>query len=342
MRLTSYAKSAGCAGKLGPKDLSAALNRVRRQTMPQVLIGFEHADDGGVYKLSDDLALVQTVDFFPPMVDDPYLFGQIAASNAISDVYAMGGRPITALSIVGFPIRGIDPGVLGTIMEGGLDKLDECGVALLGGHSLRDEEVKFGYAVTGTIHPDDIRDNSHAAPGDRVLLTKPLGAGLLTTALKKGEVDAADLDAAVRGMATTNRVAAETVARFPVRAMTDVTGFGLIGHAVEVARASGVTICLNHDRLPVLSGALDASARGHCAGGLESNREFFSPCVAWKNVVPSDYQNLLFDPQTSGGLLIFAPEGAADDLAQALAARGIAAPEIGEVRARTQTDIEVQ
>jgi selenide,water dikinase len=331
MRLTDFAKSAGCAGKLSPKDLSAALNGIRRQTMPEILIGFEHSDDAGVYRLSDDLALAQTVDFFPPMVDDPFLFGQVAAANALSDIYAMGGKPITALSIVGFPIDGLDPGVLRSMIDGGLEKLNECDVALMGGHSLRDEEVKFGYAVTGTIHPDEIRDNSGAKVGDRVLLTKPLGTGLIATALKKGVVDPAHVDAAVRGMTATNRIAAEVVSRFPVRAMTDVTGFGLVGHATEVARASKVTIALDHSKLPVLDGALESSAGGYCAGGLHSNREFFGPEVEWKAEISDDHQNLVFDPQTSGGLLIFAPESVADDLISALIDAGLPAPEIGVV-----------
>jgi selenide,water dikinase len=243
----------------------------------------------------------------------------------------MCGRPITALSIVGFPTQGIDPSILRRIIDGGLDKLDECGVALLGGHSLRDDEVKFGYAITGTIHPGDIRDNSSAVSGDRVLLTKPLGTGLITTALKKGQVDPADLDAAIQGMTRTNRVAAEVVGRFPVRAMTDVTGFGLIGHATEVARASKLTVAVDHACLPVLAGALEASARGYCAGGLHSNREFFGPSVTWKAEVAEDYQSLL----------IFTPESVASDLTAALAAEGISAAEIGWTLAPGATPIVV-
>ncbi len=341
MNLTSFAKSAGCAGKLSPKALSAALNGIRRQTMPEILVGFDRSDDAGVYKLSDDLALVQTVDFFPPMVDDPGVFGQIAAANALSDVYAMGGRPITALSIVGFPTQGIDPAVLRQIIDGGLEKLSECDVALMGGHSLRDEEVKFGYAITGTINPSDICDNSSAAVGDRVLLTKPLGAGLITTALKKGQIDPSHLNAAIRQMTTTNRIAAETVSRFPVRAMTDVTGFGLAGHATEVARASNLTIAIDHSRLPVMEGALDSSASGYCAGGLHSNREFFGPEVSWAAPVSNDYQNLIFDPQTSGGLLIFTPDKICADLITALSDAGVSASEIGVTEPRAETAIRI-
>jgi len=223
---------------LSPRDLDRALKGLELQEIPDILVGFDQADDAGVYRLTDTLALVQTVDFFSPIIDDAFAFGQIAAVNALSDIYAMGATPLTALSIVGFPEGVAEPSVLREIIEGGLDKLNECNVALLGGHSVKDEEIKFGYAVTGTVDPTAIRQNSAARAGDRVLLTKRLGTGLIATALKKGQADNAHVEVAVRSMLETNRKAAEIVSGFDVRAMTDISGFGLIGHAVEVARAS--------------------------------------------------------------------------------------------------------
>ncbi len=321
--------------------MDRALNTLPRQSIPQVLVGFEGADDAGVYRLTDELALVQTVDFFSPIVDDAFTFGQIAAANALSDIYAMGGKPLTALAIVGFPSTTAEPEVLGDIMAGGLDKLNECGVALLGGHSVRDDEIKFGYAVTGTIAPGAIRDNGGAVPGDRILLTKPLGTGLIATALKKGDADPGHVDGAVAVMVETTRAAAEAVADSRVRTMTDITGFGLLGHGLEVARASDVTLDIDHTRIRVLEGALEYSARGYCAGGLKSNRDFFSPDVTFGDGVSEDYRNLLFDPQTSGGLLIFAPAAGADTLVTALRSAGVVAVEIGTTTASGPTRIVV-
>ena len=321
--------------------MDRALNTLPRQSIPQVLVGFEGADDAGVYRLNDEVALVQTVDFFSPIVDDAFTFGQIAAANAVSDIYAMGGKPLTALAIVGFPSTTAEPEVLGDIMAGGLDKLNECGVALLGGHSVRDDEIKFGYAVTGTIAPNAIRDNGGAVPGDRILLTKPLGTGLIATALKKRDADPGHVDGAVAAMVETNRAAAEAVANSDVRTMTDITGFGLLGHGLEVARASDVTLDLDHTRIRVLEGALEYSARGYCAGGLKSNRDFYSPAVTFRDGVSEDYRNLLFDPQTSGGLLIFAPAAGADNLVTALRSAGVVAVEIGTTTASGPTRIVV-
>ena len=308
---------------MSPGDLDRALNGLQSQHIPEVLVGFDHADDAGVYRLDDKRALVQTVDFFSPIVDDAFAFGQIAAANALSDIYAMGGTPLTALSIVGFPEGGPDPSVLREIIDGGLDKLNECHVALLGGHSVKDEEIKFGYAVTGTIDPTQIRQNSGARIGDRVLLTKRLGTGLIATALKKGQADPLHVEGAVGSMLETNRAVAEIVSGFDVQAMTDISGFGLIGHAVEVARASNLTIEFNHARLPILAGAIDYSSKGHRAGGLKNNREFFSPHVTLKGMIPEGHQDILFDPQTSGGLLIFVSETDCSGLIDAIGAAGI-------------------
>ena len=321
--------------------MDRALKTLPRQSIPQVLVGFDSADDAGVYRLSDDVALVQTVDFFSPIVDDAFTFGQIAAANAVSDIYAMGGTPLTALAIVGFPSNAAEPEVLRDIMAGGMDKLAECNVALLGGHSVRDDEIKFGYAVTGTIAPAAVRENAGAVPGDRILLTKPLGTGLIATAAKNGDADPGHVEGAISVMIETNRAAAEAVQGSEVRTMTDVTGFGLLGHALEVARASDVTLELNHTNIRVLKGALEYSSRGYCAGGLKSNREFFSPDVTFEAGVSEDYRNLLFDPQTSGGLLIFAPGSGADDLVSALRTAGVGAVEIGMTAAAGPTRIVV-
>jgi selenide,water dikinase len=326
---------------LSPGALDRALKGLQVQQIPEILVGFDQADDAGVYRLTDKLALVQTVDFFAPIIDDAFAFGQIAAANALSDIYAMGARPLTALSVVGFPEGEADPSVLRDIIEGGLDKLNECGVALLGGHSVKDEEIKFGYAVTGTVDPSRIRKNSGACDGDRVLLTKQLGTGLIATALKKDQADSAHVAGAIRSMLETNRKAAEIVSSFDVRTMTDISGFGLIGHAVEVARASNLTIELDHKRLPILIGAMEYSAKGHRAGGLKNNRDFFSPHLSWKGTIPEEYQDILFDPQTSGGLLIFVSEPGCAGLIDALGNEDIAVSEVGVARTPDGTCIHI-
>jgi selenide,water dikinase len=300
-----------------------------RQHLPGVLVGYEHSDDAGVYQLTPDTAIVQTVDFFSPIVDNAYTFGQIAAANALSDIYAMGGQPKSALSIVCFPSKGVDFTILGDIMRGGLDKLNEAGVALLGGHSVRDDEVKFGYAVTGVIESRNIKQNKSAKAGNRLILTKPLGTGLIATAIKRGKADSQHVETAVQTMLQLNRRASELALQFKVDAMTDITGFGLIGHAIEVARASGVSIEIRHQLLPLLPGALEYSREGYCAGGLTSNREFFSTDVQIDPGVASDIQNVLFDPQTSGGLLVFCESQDADALLQKLRSEGIDATDVG-------------
>ncbi len=329
MRLTELAKSAGCAGKLGPGHLDIALKMVPRQTIPGVLVGYENSDDAGVFQLTPDILLVQTVDYFPPIVDDPYTYGQIAAANALSDVYAMGGEPKTALSVVGFPVKGVEFSVLGDIMRGGLDKLSEAGVALLGGHSVRDDEIKFGYAITGVVETKNIKQNNGARPGNRLILTKPLGTGLITTALKRSKPAPDHVQAAIQTMAQLNRRASEICLEFRVDAMTDITGFGLTGHASEVARASRISIHIDHRKLPLLPGTLDYSREGFCAAGLTNNRDFFGQHVRIADTVPPDVQNVLFDPQTSGGLLIFCQPDDADALLKKLRDAGIPAVEIG-------------
>ena len=273
----------------------------------RVLIGFDTADDAGVYKLTAELALVQTVDFFTPIVDDPYTFGAIAAANALSDVYAMGGRPISALSIVAYPANG-DLNDLEQILRGGAEKMHEAACSVLGGHSVADEEIKFGYAVTGTVHPGRVKPNAGARPGDALVFTKRLGTGVIATALKRGLASDAHVDEAIRSMLTLNRAACEAMLRFDVHGCTDVSGFGLIGHAREIALASSVTLEIEVDRLRWLPGALDYARQGALPGGLANNRDFASCVVSALRELPPEIENLLYDPQTSGGLLIALPE----------------------------------
>jgi selenide,water dikinase len=321
--------------------LDRALASLPRQHFSEILVGYENSDDAGVYALGPDVALVQTVDFFSPIVDDPFLYGQIAAANALSDIYAMGGAPKTALSIVGFPEKGLDFLILGEIMRGGLDKLNEAGVALLGGHTVRDDEIKFGYAVTGLVDPKNIKQNKSARPGDRIFLTKALGTGLISTALKKGRADPEHVVSAVEVMIQLNKRAAETALRCLIDTMTDITGFGVVGHALEVARASHVSIFINHASLPILPGALEYSRAGFCAGGLKSNREFYSGSVKIKSEISAEYQDVLFDPQTSGGLLIFCQPDDGDRLRDCFAAEQIPIAEIGLVNSGDPGCVEV-
>ncbi len=302
-KLTQKARAGGCAAKLSPKILDRALKNLPRWENENVLIGYDTADDAGVYKISDDLALVQTVDFFTPVVDDPYTFGAIAAANAVSDVYAMGGRAISALSILGWP-AGEDEEVLSQIMAGGADKLKEAGVSVLGGHSINDPEVKFGYAVTGLIHPERVKPNAGAKEGDVLLFTKKIGTGVISSALKKGIVKQEHVDGAMQSMLTLNRAAAEAMEELEVHGVTDVTGFGLLGHAREMALASNVTLEIVAGDVRFLDGALDYARAGALSGGLANNRDFVASCVEGA----SDVDDLLYDPQTSGGLLISLPE----------------------------------
>jgi selenide,water dikinase len=297
--------------------LDKVLSAMPRIANPNVLVGFDTADDAGVYRLSADLALIQTVDFFTPIVDDPYTFGGIAAANSLSDVYAMGGSPISALSIVAFPSDG-DTDVLEAILLGGLEKMREAGCAVLGGHSVADPEIKFGYAVTGTIHPDRIKPNSGARPGDVLIFTKALGTGAIGTALKRGEAHPVWVDAAIKSMLTLNRAACEAMLRFDVHGCTDVTGFGFLGHAREMAIASGVTLEIKAANIPQLPGALDALRAGAISGGLNNNREFASCSVEAAPELDPALLHLLYDPQTSGGLLISLPDADAAQLEDVL------------------------
>ncbi len=331
------------------------LGKLARQQDPNVLVGFEFADDAGVYLIAPDTALVQTVDFFTPIVDDPYTFGQIAAVNALSDVYAMGGRPLSSLALVCFPDKG-DLDVLERILAGGLSKMVEAGCTVIGGHSIRDEEIKFGYSVTGTIHPQRVLANRGAQPGDALLFTKALGTGVISTAIKRGKAEPAWIDAAVRSMTTLNKAATEVITdglrgagaatsvrqgTFAVHALTDITGFGLIGHAREMALASGVSLRLRASAVPLLTGALESVHAGYIPGGLKANREFAECLVGYDDGIPDDLRTMLYDPQTAGGLLIsVAPQDAAD-LERALAAVGVATARIGEVLPEAKPLIQV-
>jgi selenide, water dikinase len=279
--------------------LDSVLARIPRWANENVLVGFDTADDAGVYKLSAECALVQTVDFFTPIVDDPYTFGAIAAANALSDVYAMGGKPISALSILAWPADG-DLEDLSEILKGGADKIHEADCAILGGHSISDKEVKFGYAVTGTIHPDRIKTNAGARAGDLLMLTKGIGTGVISTALKRGIAKDEDVQVAIESMLTLNRRACEAMLRFDVHGCTDVTGFGLLGHAREMALASKVTIEIDSSAVQFLPGAVEYARQGAIPGGLKNNREFVAASVEGQ----SEFDELLYDPQTSGGLLI--------------------------------------
>jgi selenide,water dikinase len=323
--------------------LDSVLRRLPRPTDPNVLVGFDTNDDAGVYLLNAEMALVQTVDFFTPIVDDPYTFGQIAAANALSDVYAMGGKPASALSIVGFPDKG-DPEILEQILRGGLSKMAEAQCTVIGGHSIRNDDIQFGYAVTGMIHPQRVWRNVGARAGDVLLLTKALGTGVLSTALKKDRATPASLQAAIASMAELNRGASEALlemqgqaqAATAIHAVTDVTGFGLLGHAREMALGDSargieaVSFEIDHSAIGYLPGARAAAREGFLPGGLKNNRDFIGDCVSFAESVPQDYRDLLFDPQTSGGLLIAVSPESVEAAVSALDRHRVSARRIGK------------
>jgi len=286
---------------------------VPRWADANVLVGFDTADDAGVYKLTPECALVQTVDFFTPIVDDPYTFGAIAAANSLSDVWAMGGRPISALSILAYPAKG-DLEDLEQILRGGAEKMHEAGCSILGGHSVADDEIKFGYAVTGLVHPDRVKANAGARAGDALVFTKPIGTGVIGTALKRGIAGESDVAAAVESMLTLNRAACQEMLAFDVHGCTDITGFGLIGHAREMAAASNVTLEIAVDQVRLLPGALEYARAGAVPGGLINNRGFAACAVEAHRELPAELEALLYDPQTSGGLLYTLPEAEAPRL----------------------------
>ena len=310
---------------------------------PDLLEGFDHFSDAGAFRLREDLAIVQTVDFFPPIVDDPGDYGRIAAANALSDVYAMGARPLTCLSIVGFPRSGLDISILGQILAGGAEKVLEAGAVIIGGHSVQDAEIKFGLAVTGVVHPKDLLRNSGARPGDALVLTKPLGTGAISTAAKARKAPEDVLDGAIRSMKLLNRGASEAMRRAGAHGATDITGFGLLGHAREMADASDVTLALESPRVPLLAGARDLARRKLLSGGAARNRSVLEKRVALDASIAPDLAALLFDSETSGGLLIALPEGSAGALLDDLRARGQSeAALVGRVLARGERAIVVR
>ena len=318
------------------------LGKLARQHDENLLVGFDTADDAAVYRLSDDLALVQTVDFFTPIVDDPYTFGQIAAVNSLSDVYAMGGMPMTALAISCFPDGG-DLEVLGRMLAGGLSKMQEAGCIVAGGHSVRDPEMKLGDSVTGSVHPRKFWANSKAKVGDALVLTKPIGTGVISTAIKKGKAKQEWIDGAVASMTKLNNRAVEVIHQggFPVHAATDITGFGVVGHAREMANGSKITIRVEAERIELLRGALECVRAGLIPGGLNTNRDFLESCVAYKSNLSEELKTLLYDPQTAGGLLLSVPSQITKGVVAAMEVAGVAAVRIGEVLAKTEKPVEV-
>ncbi|HSU60879.1 MAG TPA: selenide, water dikinase SelD [Bryobacteraceae bacterium] len=340
-KLTANVKAGGCASKLSPKILDRALKSVPRVTNGNVLVGYDTADDAGVYDLTQaggrPLAMVQTVDFFTPIVDDPYTFGGIAAANALSDIYAMGGRPVTALSLVVYPAKG-DIQDLEAILKGGAEKIHESGCVILGGHSISEDEVKFGYAVTGLIHPERILTNAGARPGDLLVFTKRIGTGVISTALKKGIAEQRYVTASINQMLELNRGVCEAMLALEIHGCTDVTGFGLLGHTREMALASSVTLEIAASAVRFLPGAIECSQAGAHSGGLNNNRDFVESCVVMPPGIPAEIQALLYDPQTSGGLLISLPE----DQAKLLLEQRPEAYVIGYVTERQAKPIEVK
>jgi selenide, water dikinase len=322
--------------------LDSVLRGLPRATDPNVLVGFETNDDAGVYKLGPEMALVQTVDFFTPIVDDPHTFGQIAAANSLSDVYAMGGKPISALSIVGFPDKG-EPTILEQILRGGLSKMAEAKCSVIGGHSIRNDDIQFGYAITGLIHPQRVWRNVGVHTGDVLVLTKALGTGVLSTALKKDAAAPTDLGAAIASMSELNRAASEALQELQeragsarlVHAVTDITGFGLLGHAREMAlgdsarHIEAVSLQIDHTAIRYLPGAEQAAREGFLPGGLKNNRDFLGDCVGFAETVPQEFRDLLLDPQTSGGLLIAVAPEFGNDALEVLDRHGVSARRIG-------------
>jgi selenide,water dikinase len=336
IKLTSFAKAAGCAAKLGAGDLSEVAFPLAQlfslQDNPNLLIGLAEPDDAAVYKLNDEQAIISTTDFFPPVVDHPYWFGAIAAANAMSDVFAMGGEVLMAINLVAFPAS-LEMDILREILRGGAEKVREGGGVLAGGHTIMDDEPKYGLAVTGTVHPDRIRQKGGARSGDKIILTKPLGTGVITTALKNGKADEDHVQSAMEIMATLNRDAAQIAQQFDVNGMTDVTGYGITGHGHEMARLSSTNFHIKTENLQWMPGTLEYAQQGIFPGGQGRNRGYYGRWVEFEDGVDDVMRNLVFDPQTSGGLLMTIEAQKADDLMVALQKRDVDAFVVGDVTA---------
>ena len=330
----------GCAAKLPPDRLSCMLRGIDLPSCPELIVGPETLDDAGVFQISDDQCLVQTVDFFPPVARDPYVYGQIAAANSLSDVYAMGGRPLTAMAIVCFPAKTLEMEVLRRITSGAVSKLREAGAVLMGGHSIVDQQPKYGLAVTGVVHPERIMDNARAAPGDVLILTKPLGTGVTIMAAKAGMAGPEREEAANHSMCALNAAASAIAREHGVLTCTDVTGFGLLGHALQMANASGVSLVIDAAAVPMLEGVLEYAGMGLLPGAAYANRDYVGEKVLFAADVTLAEQDVLFDPQTSGGLLISCPRAEAQAvLTQARASLPTACAIVGEVMARTEAHV---
>jgi selenide,water dikinase len=328
---------------LPPGDLEQALCGLKLPDSPYLLVGLDQADDAGVYQISEDLALIQTVDFFTPMVDDPYKFGQIAAANALSDVYAMGGVPKTAMNLMGFPIGQMDISIFRKIIQGGLDKIREAGAVLVGGHSVEDKELKYGLSVTGFVHPKRILVKRDLKPNQRLILTKPLGVGIVNTAVKAGLATTELADRTASIMATLNKDAAEVMAHFPVGACTDVTGFGFIGHLSEMVVGSGCSIEIDSGSIPLIHEAIEFAQMGLIPAGAYKNKEFREHMVDIASKVPREIEDILFDPQTSGGLLMAVDTSAAKDLLRSLIEKRVSSVAIvGRVADNGKEKIRIQ
>ena len=338
--LTKLAPNCGCAAKVGPGTLAGVLCGLPKFQDPNLLVGTETSDDAAVYRISDELAMIQTLDFFTPVADDPYDFGQIAAANALSDVYAMGGEPTTALNIVAFP-KDMDTAILGEILKGGADKVMEAGAVLAGGHTIQDDTPKYGLSVTGFVHPEKFWKNYGAQTGDRLILTKPLGTGIVNTAIKADMVSEEAREAALKSMKTLNRYARDVLKRHTVHACTDVTGFGLGGHGTEMADGSKKTLVIDTKALPILPDVEEYASMGLIPGGAYRNREFaaksgyISTAELWR-------EDLVFDPQTSGGLLAAVPADEAEEILLELSESALSCAMIGEVTDRENHALEIR
>lgn len=338
--LTRFVENAGCASKINQTDLKIVLAGLPAVEDPRVLVSADTCDDAGVYRLTDDLALVQSVDVFTPNVDDPYVFGQIAAANSLSDIYAMGGKPVTALSVVGFPIETMSHKIMNRMLRGGIDKMKEAGVEVIGGHSIKDTEIKFGFAVTGLVNPQKIITNDKAAPGDALILTKPLGTGVISFASQLGRTSEEAMAVIGRSMAALNKTASEAMVEAGVTTATDVTGFGLMGHLSEMVAQSGVTAEIYADRVPFFDGVLECVREELISGAIERNREYAAQYAEVEEGVSEEVEIALYDPQTSGGLLIALREDRAEALASQLRKKGAdAATVIGRIVAESEGKI---